>query len=188
MAIGIDLDGVIIDHHDAKRALAATLGFELLRWQTNTNVMRKFVPENIYEKLQIPLYTNWTPKAAAVPGALAGLRALKDAYIISARDANSIPYAEKWLGQNGVYNTIAKEKIIFCAIGADKAPLCEKLDISIFLDDKLSFLNFLPDKTKKVLFDEDNIAEKISLDSNIQLAKSWKEFIKLINPSWDGSL
>lgn len=182
MPIGIDLDGVIIDHRENKIALARDFGFELERWQTNTNVMRKFISEDVYEKLQTPLYTTWTPKATAVSGALEGLTRLTgDTYIISARTLSSIPFAEEWLSKNGVYNIIPKEKIIFCRSGAEKAPLCEKLNITHFLDDKLSFLNFLPETTKKVLFDEDDIAEKINLPPAYLLAKSWQEFVQIVN-------
>lgn len=182
MPIGIDLDGVIIDHHENKIALARDFGFELLRWQTNTNVMRKFIPQDIYEKLQAPLYTTWTLKAPPVAGAIRGLKTLnKDTYIISARDKDFIPHAEEWLRKNGVFEIIPKEKIIFCASGAEKAPLCEKLNITCFLDDKLSFLNFLPKLTKKVLFDEDDIAEKINLSPTHLRARSWQESVKTLN-------
>lgn len=184
MIVGLDLDGVIIDHHENKIALARELGYQLERWQTNTNVMRQFLPPDKAKELAKNLYTVSTPRAAPVLGALEAIAKLpKETYIISARDANSIPFAEEWLMKNGVYDIISKERIIFCSNGSEKSPLCEKLEISTFLDDKVSFLNFLPDKTKKILFDEDGVVRELNISPEIQVAGSWSEFLSLLNIS-----
>src|SRR5260221_13838589 len=95
MRIGIDLDGVLIDHREQKRKLAEEYGIVLEPWQTNTNVMPRFVPKDALEALQLNLYPHWPPAAPAMTGALQVLPDLKaEIYIISARRTDSVRYAQ----------------------------------------------------------------------------------------------
>ncbi|HTM68099.1 MAG TPA: hypothetical protein VL426_02265, partial [Candidatus Binatia bacterium] len=68
LRIGIDLDGVLIDHREHKRKLAEEYGFALEPWQSNSNVLRKFVPEDVYRSMQEALYGQLTRVAPAVAG------------------------------------------------------------------------------------------------------------------------
>ncbi|MEK9151778.1 MAG: hypothetical protein AAB692_00230 [Patescibacteria group bacterium] len=180
--VGIDLDGVIIDHRGHKCALARTHGCLLEPWQANSNVMRGHVTEEIYRSIQEPLYCEWTLKAPAVEGALKELARLKDrAFIVSARHTASIRFAQDWLLANGVYDLVPAERIFFCGGDAEKRGYCEKLGIGVFLDDKISVLDALPYPIKKVLFDQDGVAGKISVAEHIDVVRDWKSFLKIVN-------
>lgn len=179
--IGIDLDGVLIDHREHKRKLAGEYGFELEPWQANSNVMHEYVPEHVYRAIKDPLYSSMTSDAPPVAGALRVLPSLKaEIYLISTRPQHSVRYAQDWLVKHRVYDTVPAERIYFC--GADeKRGYCERLGISTFLDDKMSVLDALPGKTKRVLFDEDDIAGRIKVEDRLSIARSWDEFRTMLH-------
>lgn len=181
MIIGLDFDGVIIDHHENKMRLAKELGYKLERRQTNTNLMRQFLPSDKAEELKESLYTVSTPSATSVSGSFEAMAKLpKETYIISARTKESVKFAKEWMTKYKLFDLIPPERIIFCRNGAAKGPLCEQLKVTHFLDDKFSFLKYLPLKTKKILFDEDGVAAEINVSSEIQVVGNWGEFLSLI--------
>lgn len=184
LCIGLDFDGVIIDHHENKMRLAGALGYKLERRQTNTNLMRQFLPPAKAQELKESLYTVSTPSAPPVAGVFEAMAKLpKETYIISARTKGSVKFAEKWMAKYKLFDLIPQERIIFCRNGAAKGPWCERLKITHFLDDKFSFLKYLPLKTKKILFDEDSVAAEINVSSEIQVVGTWGEFLSLIRPA-----
>lgn len=180
--IGIDLDGVLIDHREHKRKLAAEYGIALEPWQTNANVMGRFVPEEIYGAIQEPLYTRLTLDAPPVAGALEHLPALKaEIYIVSARRAESIRYAQNWLSSRRIYDFVPAERIHFCGGDEEKRGYCDRLAIDLFLDDKVRVLDALSGKIKRILFDEDDIAAALGVEERLHIAKTWAEFREMVN-------
>ena len=180
MRIGIDFDGVLVDHREHKRRLAAAEGYTLERWQTNTNVISRFLPPDVYKDLKENLYTHMTPDAPPVEGALETLAELDgELYIVSARAPDSVRYAQQWFLKHRVYDLVPAERIFFCNGNTEKRGYCERLGISMFLDDKLEVLDALPRATTKVLFDADDVARDLSLDERMHVVPNWREFRRL---------
>lgn len=181
LRVGIDLDGVIIDHRPHKCRLARERGLELETWQANSNVMKQFVPGDVYEAIQEPLYSLLTPAAPPVEGALEFLPRLRaDIFIVSARRPETISFAQEWLRKHGVYDLVPADRVFFCGSGADKRGYCERLGLSVFLDDRLNFLEMLPPQTRKVLFDQDGVAARIRPSDGIGVAGDWPQFAALL--------
>jgi len=182
LRIGIDLDGVLIDHREHKRKLAEEYGFALEPWQSNSNVLRKFVPEDVYRSMQEALYGQLTRVAPAVAGCLEQLPHLKaELYIVSARRADTIRFAQDWLVSHRIYDFVPAERIYFCGNDEEKRGYCDRLAIDMFLDDKVSVLEALSGRTRRVLFDEDAIAEHLQVQDRLHIAKSWDEFREMVN-------
>ncbi len=182
LRIGIDLDGVLIDHREHKQKLAEEYGVVLEPWQTNTNVMEKFVSKEVYAAMQLHLYTHWTAMAPATEGALLILAALNaELYIISARRTDSVRYAQDWLTKHHVYDIIPAERIYFSGGDEEKSGYCERLGIDIFLDDKIRVLDALPGKTKRILYDEDGIAGECKVEDRLHIARTWEDFRQMVN-------
>jgi len=177
---GIDFDGVIVDHRPHKLRLAGELGLSLEPWQTNTNLMHEFMPdEETYRRLQEPLYGAMTVDAPAIAGALEGLARLPgEVYVISARRPANEASARAWMAKNGLHEIVPRERVIFCQGGREKGYHCSRLGISMFLDDKLSYLGHLPKGLSRVLFDDDGIAHRLELPNGIGIARTWTEFLE----------
>jgi uncharacterized HAD superfamily protein len=177
--VGLDLDGVIIDHTANKLKLAKGYGYALEPWQANTNVMKRFMERDHYESLQGELYTIMTLEAPPVAGCLERLPELagsSEIYIVSARSSDSVRHAQAWLMKHRLFDLIPAERIFFCNDSKDKRGICDRLLVDVFLDDKLSVLASLPEKVKRVLFDPDDVARMLEMDSGIGVVSAWAEF------------
>lgn len=180
LRIGIDFDGVIVDHRPHKLKLAGALGFALEPWQTNTNVMERYLSEDAYRSVQKPLYAELTVQAPPVAGALEALARLPgELYVISARRPENTVSARSWMVKNGLHAIVPKERVLFCASGRDKREHVERLGISLFLDDKISYLGHLPETIRRVLFDEDGIAARVEVPPEFEVVASWEAFATL---------
>lgn len=181
LRFGIDFDGVIVDHRAHKLRLAAEFGLALEPWQTNTNLLRAHMPsEEAYRRLQAPLYGDMTVAAPAVAGALAAIARLPgEAYVVSARRPGNEVSALAWMEKNGFHAIVPRERVVFCAEGRDKRAHVERLGISMFLDDKLSYLGHLPETVARVLFDDDGVAHRLRLPPDVRVAPDWDAFLAL---------
>ncbi len=179
--VGIDLDGVIIDHRPNKLRLAAEFGIPLEQWQANSNVMKHYVAAETYEAIQKPLYAHLTLEAPPVKDAVECLKNLPgEVYIISARDPSNQHFASEWLRERGLFRLIPPERVIFCHRGREKPVHCARLGISTFLDDKISYLEHLSPEMHRVLFDEDGVAGRLAVPAGLAVTRSWPEFARLL--------
>lgn len=180
--IGIDLDGVLIDHHEHKLKLAGDYGFSLEPWQVNSNVLGKYVPEHVMDAIQESLYGELTPQAPPIAGSLQGLAALRaEVYIISARRPGSVRYAQDWLIKHRVYDAVPAERIYFCGGDEEKRGYCDRLGLSLFMDDMVSVLDALPGRTRRVLFDVDGLADELKVHERLKVVKDWDELRTMLH-------
>jgi hypothetical protein len=176
--IGLDLDGVIIDHTASKIRLVAEHGLRLEPWQTNTNIFGRLIGREVYRAIEGRLYGELTESSAPVAGALEHLALLPDdTCIVSARNEISRGPAQRWLELHGVTSVIAPERIIFVGSGEEKLPELLRLGITDYLDDKLSVLRGLPSDIGRVLFDEYRLSSKLDLPTDVVVVTSWVDFI-----------
>lgn len=182
LRIGLDFDGVIVNHHPHKARLAKELGFELEPWQLNSNVFREFLPEEAYRSLQRAMYGALTVEAPPLADALEVIARLPgEPYIISARRPENESYPRQWIKRHRLNEIIPFERVIFCEEGKGKRAHCERLDLNFFLDDKLSYLSHLSSKTQRVLFDVDGVSSRLTVPPDVLIATSWKDFGKMFS-------
>lgn len=179
--IGLDLDGVIIDHTENKLRLAAERGLELESWQTNANVMGEFVSPEIYREIRDLAYHEATLAASPVTGALAAIAGLDlELFIISARRLPSVRYAQSWLDEHRVYDHIPAERIFFCGDELEKRQHCQRLGLQAYLDDKINVLRQLPITVRRALLDSHDIAGRLRSQDEIKVVPDWSGFLELI--------
>lgn len=184
LKIGLDLDGVIIDHTINKIKLAKQKGYFLKPAQTNSNLMKKIIPINIYRAVQVGIYGKEGLSSRPMKNAkkiLGKIIELFPVCIISRRGYrdNQNKFALQWLKNNKFSPPLDRKKIFFVDDDLDKNALCEKLNINTYLDDKIKVLNNLPSVKYRVLFDPYSHYYK-SPPPSIKVVKTWPEFYKYL--------
>ena len=99
----------------------------------------------------------------AVPGAVAALRRLaegrfgENVFLVSKGGARTERRTREWLCQNLIYarTGLSPERLHFCRKRHEKAPICEALGITHFVDDRLEVLGYLESVPHRYLFDPD---------------------------------
>ncbi|MFH1047222.1 MAG: hypothetical protein V1738_02865 [Patescibacteria group bacterium] len=181
MLIGLDFDGVIVDHSEHKLQLARELGYELEPWQTNTNIMKKFVSESEYRGIQEKIYTELSLVAPPIAEALEHIRQLGgEPLILSARRSDTVQHALQWMKQHDLFEVIPVERVHFCAKSSQKGDYCRRLGVEVFLDDKLAVLDVLDSNVKKFLFDHHDSVRQSGLAHPHQVISGWAEFVNTL--------
>jgi len=181
LKIGIDLDGVVIDHTNNKILKAKEMGFKIAPEQTPGHRLRKIVGEENYQKIRKSIYGHLTEIAPPARGALECLQKIKklsvDFYIISARHKKIQAPARRWI-DNYLLNIFTPKQIFFAEEESNKKSVCRKLKIDIYLDDKVSVLEMLS-VPKLFLYDPYQIKNDYTL-KNIQSVSSWRAFFECV--------
>lgn len=183
--LGIDLDGVIIDHTQNKIRLAREFGFDIKPEQTPGHRLKKIVGEEYYQKIRSPLYGPITEFAPPMGGALNHLSRLVannyKLFIISARGKKDQSQVCGWdWVDHHLLDILDKQQILFVEQEKQKNLVCQKLKIDVYLDDKVDVLKSLTYVSKLYLFDPYQIRHDYHDLKNIQPVSSWSEFFDQI--------
>ena len=180
-AIGLDMDGVIIDNMDTKIRFAKKLGFALKPEQTHADLIEKTLTSEALSELRTHLYFNPVTalQAKLVPGSLDGLRQLKKIgqrfYLISKRKYPFI--AKELLKKHKLWGKYFDEKNTFFVREAEEKDYqISRLGIGLYLDDQPSILDKLVSVKNKILFDRFNCFT----NSKHTRVDSWDEFLNII--------
>lgn len=178
LKIGFDFDGTIVDHTKNKILIAKKHGFEISVAQAAGHRLRKIVPADIYIKIQEAIYGPLSVSAVAMPGvkeSMAELSKIAEFFLISRRSSDHRQFAVDWLNKNlpGVFS---QGQIFFVDQGQQKNDLCEALNIAIFIDDKISTLQYMQGLSHRYWFDQYDSSGELNYQGLI-VVKSWKEFL-----------
>lgn len=180
IVIGLDLDGVIIDHTKTKLYLAAKLGWELKPEQTPSEVIKKIIPPLPLRKLKRSLYDDpkiafLSPLMPDVKAMLTKIKEMKVFYVLISRRQRPTT-AIALLELRGLWPRFFNMRnTFFVQEDKDKNIKAARLGVTHYVDDKVEVLETLIDVKNKFLFDKFNIFKGI--DSYIRI-KSWPELIK----------
>lgn len=178
LRIGLDFDGVIVDHCEHKLRAAVSHGVRIEPWQANSNLMHRYMHPEDYVCVQNRVYCDLTEHAPPVRGALEHMARLEgELHIVSARRAGSISFAQEWMRRHGVYDIVPPEQVHFCDEGRQKAVYVERFGIEVFLDDSLSVLRALPDRVDRYLFDEHDSTRRVGKRHRFTVVSSWPDFL-----------
>ena len=183
--IGLDLDGVIIDHTKNRVRLAEKLGFSLAPEETVTDIVKKKLPKDTYDTIKNLIYDDPTIGVSSpfMHGAEKGLKYLHEHgipyYVISRRD----PYdmAIQLLKKLGRWPSYFNEKnTFFVKTKEDKNNKARELGVTIYLDDQPSVLDALVDVPQKLLFDPLYAYAKRPEYTQYSKIHSWDKFIQVV--------
>lgn len=182
IVIGLDLDGVIIDHTKTKLFLATKLGWELRPKQTPSEVIKKIIPPEPLRKIKKSLYDDpkiafLSPLMPDVKETLVKIKELGLPYVlISRRQRPTI--AIGLLELRGLWPKFFNMRnAFFVQEDKDKNAKAVKLGVTHYIDDKLSVLKELVDVKNKFLFDKFNVFEDADFYRRVD---SWSNLLKTI--------
>ncbi len=83
-----------------------------------------------------------------------------------------------WLAHHGFHDVtgVPEERLHFCRARADKAPICKRLGVTHFIDDRLEVLGYLTTVPHRFLFqpDEKEIARHAAHLAEVRVVQSWR--------------
>lgn len=176
--IGLDLDGVIIDHTQSKIDAAKSLGIDLSVSDTPSDVLRNRIEEDAYKKIQRMIYDDKDTafNDPMIPGAEEGLDAIKNSgfkYFLISRQ--KLPELTKDnLKYRGLWGKYFNEKNTFFIIEESKREKAKELKVNIYIDDKPSVLSDMETVNQRFLFDPLDVYPN---EDWYKKKKTWKEFL-----------
>lgn len=170
------MDGVIIDHTENKILVAKELGFEITPEQTPSEVLKKYIPDPEYRRLQNIIFGDigrikQPPLMPGVNGVLEKLRTSEmKIFLVSRRKITENAIAllknhELWPKYFNKSNTFFVKEI------EDKETEAKKLGITHYIDDENRVLAALTSVPNKRLFDQHNVFH----DSEFSRLTKWEE-------------
>lgn len=180
LKVGLDFDGVIVDHTKNKiKVVKELFGIAIKREQAQSEVLKKLLSERRYKRVKKLIYGKMSLKSKPISGAIAAIKQLKeegfDLFIVSRRNNPKIPLA--WLRKYSLLKTISRAKIFFVKNEEAKAKKAEKLKLDVFLDDKTKVLKQMKSVSNRVLL---NFYKLKGLRGDWENVNSWQEFLKLV--------
>lgn len=161
IVLGLDMDGVILDHTGLKITLARNLGFDILPHQTASEIIKTVLPEQSLRTLHFSLYSD--PDTCFATFVMRGAGTLLEElgkqkipyYLISRRRDPDMAIAvlrekELWPHYFNEQNSFFVEK------PEDKNTKARALGITHYLDDEPKVLHALVDVPHRFLFDPHN--------------------------------
>lgn len=182
VVIGLDLDGVVLDHTRMRIRLAKKYGYALQPHQTPSEILKKRVPAPYRQLIQYFLYTHpdFSKKADLIPQIRLGLQHFKKSgypvYLISRRREGNL--AVDVLKKHGLWPEYFNEKNSFFVVTPEeKNEKAKVLGVTHYVDDEMRVLAALPSVKNKFLFDPHGALKK----GEYVRVKSWPELIKKLS-------
>ncbi len=124
-----------------------------------------------------------------VKGAFESIKRLREKRFSQVHVVSWVPLeSEKavwsWLEARGFYQAtgLTKEQVHFCTDRKDKAPICERLGVTHFIDDRLEVLGYLHQVGIKNLYlfrgQEEEAMEHLAMLGYVKTVGSWQDVLE----------
>lgn len=180
--IGLDLDGVVLDHTRMRIRLAKKYGYNLKPNQTPYEILKKKIPAPYRQLIQYYIYSHpdFSQKADLIPQIRFALQYFRKngypIYLISRRRNGLL--AIEVLKKRGLWPEYFNEKNTFFVVTSEeKNQKAEELGITHYVDDEMRVLTALQSVKNKFLFDPHGALQK----GEYVRVKSWPELIKKLS-------
>lgn len=183
MKLGLDLDGVILDHTKAKILVAKRYGYTITPRQTPSDVLKTLLPWDTYRTLQGEIYdTDIARTTPLMEGAHKGLMYVREVaeeiWLISRRKDPTFAIAA--LTYHGLWPSFFSEKNVrFVNTKEAKAEEAAQQSITYFLDDEAKVLTLMTSVSRRLHFDP----WLVHVNSSFERVPSWEVFIALLEQS-----
>lgn len=184
LKIGLDLDGVIIDHTISKIKSARKKSYTIKPTETTSEIMKGLMPLSVYRTIQNDIYGEKGLSSKPMKKTKKTLKKIVElfpAHVISRRGIHhgQTKFALRWLKNNKFFPPLNRKRILFVKSDEKKDDLCKQLNINVYLDDKMKVLGKLPSVKYRVLFDPYGHRYK-NPPKGMKVVKTWPEFFKYL--------
>lgn len=184
--IGLDLDGVILDHSLNKVELAKQFGFDITLADTPSDIMEKKISQDadIYASIKAKLYDDVkiARKTPLMPRAKEGLHFIKSTglpyVLISRRRASECALIT--LKMHGLWpDYFDNSNTFFVSEKKDKDIKAKAIGVTHFVDDEPSVIAELASVPQKFLFDP--LGSYKNLEGDFYKIQSWDELLQMLD-------
>lgn len=105
-----------------------------------------------------------------------------DIYLVSKCGPGVQQKTLNWLSHRNFYELtgVARQHVHFCRDRADKAPICKRLGIDIFIDDRVDVLRHLETVETRIQFQSTDKAKKERASFALIKVDSWVDILDLL--------
>lgn len=181
--IGLDLDGVILDHSLNKIELARQLGYAISLAETPSDIMETKIDPAAYSSLKAKLYDDakLARRVPLITGAKKGLHYIKSTgipYVLITRRKTS-ECALISLKLHGLWpDYFDSSNTFFVVEKKDKDLKAKAIGVTHFVDDEPSIVAELASVPHRFLFDP--LQAYANLKGDFHKVQSWEELIQLV--------
>jgi hypothetical protein len=182
--LGLDMDGVIIDHTESKIALAKDIGFDITAKETPSDILRKIIPEEFLSAFWDTLYNKdatalSAPLMLGIEDALENLDQRGVPYVLISRRKDPL-IAERLLKARGLWpRFFSADNAFFVKEIEDKNTMAQALGVTHYIDDEINVLEALHDVKNRYLFDPHAI---FPASTNYSKFSNWIEAVAHFSP------
>lgn len=180
--IGLDMDGVIIDHTTSKLKLAEKFGFKLKPEETHPDIIKTIIKDPILKEIKRTLYEDpdFCKFSILINGAKNGLKFIKKQklpFVLISRRKNP-DIAIKTLKFHKLWPKYFNSKNTFFVLNPeDKNVIAKEVGVTHYIDDQIGILEKLGNVKNKFLFD---IFGVLKNSKNYNKIDSWNEFLSYL--------
>lgn len=178
--IGLDFDGVIVDHAQNKVRVALKFGIKLAPWETPASIMRTKIDPATYNEIQSIIYDD--PEVALTPPLMYGIESclarLKElglpTFLISRNP--SVDTVIKLLEKHDLWEKYFNEgNVVFAKDKIGKDAEARRLNIDVYLDDEPEVLTLMRSVPHRFLIDPFGVCPRN--DKIYTKVWTWPEFL-----------
>jgi len=181
--VGIDLDGVVIDHTRAFLDASREAGFSLEPWQVNSNVFKNYLPSRECNEVKHIVYTLRREHAPCMPRfseILERLRRIELSIASVQKEPEAEVKTRRWLDREGVHRLVPESRTHLVRTKEEKISLIKGLGLDYFIDDGLDILEPLRGHLVPILFDPVGIRDRVAIPDVIEVASGWPDVARLL--------
>ena len=180
--VGVDLDGVIIDHTQNKIRFAKRYGIDLTPERTHAEFMEWYVDPERYKEIKGQIYEH-SPEALEAPlmeGAFDALARMKErgvtVYLISLQ--KNPMHALHLIEERGLWGKyFTPENTYFAGDKEEKHHIALSLGVTHFVDDEPNVLDIMEHIPKRILFDNRSLFGR---ETDFLRARNWNDVLELL--------
>ena len=180
--IAVDYDGTIADTNLVKSEwLKRNMGIDVPPWRCDRTLCEAIIGKEKYDEMAKYVYgRELSLGASEVRGAREALKQLKELgsiFVLTARNIETLQWAEMWLAENGVNDNVDE---VISSLGQPKLKLCQQYGIKVLIDDdQRHIFEEEPSDIRKILL-KNGMDGILEIPEYVTICRNWGEVLAVV--------